>query len=128
MVLVRIPTQTSILWRIGLTDGTSFTNFAGFVFDTNTSTTDVIYGNISGGSATQLTATMATANTWVRFEFAKSGSSVTYKMNGTTLGGAAITTNIPTAALTPIFQIQTRTGSTRSLDVDLCWIKGTVSR
>lgn len=77
----------------------------------------------NGGTKTRRDTTFAVVNNnWVHLKMTKTGSSIQANINGSDLG-AAVTTNIPTAVINPLFKIDSDGLESGSSDVDIDAVK-----
>lgn len=73
----------------------------------------------NGGTKTRRDTTFAVVNTnWVHLKMTKTGASIQANINGSDLG-AAITTNIPTAVLNPVFKADSDATELQVADLDV---------
>jgi hypothetical protein len=127
MWIVRLVSNASVRMFLGMIGAVSLNDSIEFLFDTNTSAS-LQLNTRAGGTQTQDLVTMPTANTWVRYEMQVTSTQVQFFIDGVQVG-TTHTTNLPTGvALTPFISVQTRTGATKTLDLDLFWLRGSVSR
>ena len=127
--VARYASSANFFFRFVLTStGAAVTNALGFYYDTLAAATLTIQ-NIASGTATGSISqvTVPSDATWHRFTIRVGASAVEYLIDGASL--ASFTANRPTGvALTPHILVGTRTGGVKTLDLDLFWLKGTVSR
>lgn len=76
----------------------------------------------SASTETRVDSGVATGTGWVKLEIAKSGSGVTWKLNGAQVCGT-MTTNVPTAAQFPIGFIINSAAASKTIDFDYFQMK-----
>ncbi len=127
--IVRVPSLANVNFRLMLSSAPSLANNIGFFLDTDISG-NLNYGNgaASVGTGSSGTTTPPTANTWAKYEVRMTPTSIEYLLNNVSLN--TYTANIPTVPLTPNVYIQMRdnVATTKSIDLDLFWLKGTAAR
>lgn len=128
MLIFRLNAITSVLLNYGLIDTVASGKGVDILLDTNTDANLRLRTIDAGGNTTDSISNPIVANTWHRFEFRITSSQTQFFLDGSQIG-TTHTTHLPTGlALTPYFNFAARTTSSRVLDLDLFWLRGTVSR
>jgi hypothetical protein len=128
--LIRIPTITNIVTRVGLFNnmtttgsgttytGTSPTNTGSvyFTFDSSVNAALQFFTSFAGTTSTAVNTVTVAAATWYLIEAFYNGTTWTPVVNGTTY--TAQSSNIPTSAVNVGLMVNTLSANTRSVDFD----------
>jgi hypothetical protein len=120
----------SYTFYVGLSDWTSTQNTVPpingvFISYTNSvNAGSYVLNSTNSSTTTSVNSSVIATTGFVNYGIVvnASGTSISYFINGTLVAGGPITTNIPTAAISPFFMIISNTGNTPSGSIDLFYI------